>query len=62
MMEKGKQIKTIAEFEQCSKEFLVIDYGYGDPHLTCRWWVEGLEYNRLKNMISKGQLFEAEGV
>ena len=56
---KGKQIRTVAEFEQSTSHWFVVLYGKTEK-TTHAGWVESWQYHMLKNTIYGGRLYEAE--
>ena len=55
--EKGKQINSIAEFEQSSCEFFI--WTYATRHRSI---LESLQYRTLKGIIIHGYLYEAKKI
>ena len=56
---KGKQIRTVAEFEQSRCSWFVVKYGSTEK-TTNIGWIESWQYHMLKGLISEGRLYEAE--
>lgn len=56
---KGKQIVSIAEFEQSKSEWFVVKYGAREK-TTHIGWIISWQYRMLKNLIEAGRLYEAK--
>ena len=54
---KGKQINSIAEFEQSSCEFFI--WNYATRHRSI---LQSLQYRTLKGIITHGYLYEAKKI
>lgn len=56
---KGKQIDSIAEFEQSKSQWFVVKYGAREK-TTHIGWITSWQYRMLKDCINAGRLYEAE--
>ncbi len=53
---QGKQIKTVAEYEEASKS---LTFFMVRNRTTHKGWIESWQYQYLKHIISKGLIYEA---
>lgn len=56
---KGKQIQSVAEYEQSKSKWFVVLYGTREK-TTSAGWIESWQYHTLKSIIANGRLYEAD--